>query len=97
MHRCVQVVLDAPRYARALLALRRVRRCWHDLEAAIIATKPATWDEVRRQEVLELLVQMDAGIAHAMAMLTRLPSSRMPGAQRCSTQPNESANQLQAL
>ena len=88
MYHCVQVVLDAPRYAQALLALGRVRRRWHDLEAAIIEAQPATWDEARRQEVLELLVQMDAGIAHATAMLTRLPNSRMPGSQRCSAQPN---------
>jgi hypothetical protein len=79
MYRCVQVVLDAPRYARALLALGRIRRHWHDLETAIIETQPAMWDEQRRQEVLELLAQMDAGIARATAMLIRRrPASKLP-------------------
>ena len=75
MRRCVQIVLDAPRYARALLALRRIRRHWHDLETVIVETKPATWDEARRKEVLQLLGKMDACIARAMGMLTRRPSS----------------------
>ena len=97
MHRCVQVVLDAPRYARALLALQRVRRCWYDLETAIIETQPATWNDARRQEVLQLLVKMDACIARADGMLTRQPANvKMSDSLRCSAQPNEIAHQLQA-
>jgi len=98
MRRCVQVVLDAPRYARALLALRGVRRHWHNLEAVIIETEPATWDETRRQEVLQLLVKMDACIARVDGMLTQQPVNvKMSDSPRCSTQPNDQANQLQAL
>jgi hypothetical protein len=97
MYRCVQVVLDAPRYARALLALRRVRRQWHDLEAVIINTQPATWDDARRREVLQLLAQMDACLARAADMLTQRPLSGCSAHCDARAQPNEIANQLQAL
>ena len=67
----VQVILAAPQYARALLALWQARRCWYALEAAIIETQPATWNSARRETMLQLLGRMDEYIARATIMLTR--------------------------
>jgi len=82
MRHSVQVALAAPRYARALLALWRTRRCWYDLEAVLIETQPADWEPARREEALQLLARMDKHIAQATAMLTRRQAAaQMPGSR----------------
>lgn len=66
----VVVHLDAARYARALAALTRAHRLWHELDAAAVEAHCASSETVALRRIWDTLADLDRSLDRASQMLT---------------------------
>lgn len=67
----VLVGLDAARYARALSYLHCAIRCYHQMDAALVAAYRSTRDDPNVARAHDVMPRLEAALYRATKLLTR--------------------------
>jgi hypothetical protein len=65
----IQICLDGERYAETYLALRRAKRAWHLLDAALVGAKQLEQDNPDLNRAVDALAALDRQLARLGALL----------------------------